>query len=35
MLPIIAEYLNGRACTIFGGSSEIRRGIVAKMVPGL
>jgi acyl-CoA dehydrogenase len=35
MLPVVPEYLNGRACTIFGGSSEIQRDIVAKMVLGL
>jgi hypothetical protein len=35
MLPIVPEYLNGRAYTIFGGSSEIQRDIVAKMAPGL
>jgi acyl-CoA dehydrogenase len=35
MLSIVPEYLNGRAYTIFGGSSEIQRDIVAKMVLGL
>ena len=30
MLPVVPEYLNGRAYTIFGGSSEIQREIVAK-----
>ena len=35
MLPIVPEYLIGRAYTIFGGSSEIQRDIVAKMVLGL
>ena len=35
MLPVVPEYLNGRAYTIFGGSSEIQRDIVAKMVLGL
>ena len=35
MVPIVPEYLNGRAYTIFGGSSEIQRDIVAKMVLGL
>ena len=35
MLPVAPEYLNARAYTIFGGSSEIQRDIVAKMVLGL
>jgi acyl-CoA dehydrogenase len=35
MLPVVPEYLNNRAYTIFGGSSEIQRDIVAKMVLGL
>ncbi|SRR5216683_19660 len=35
MLPVVPEYLNGRAYTIFGGSSEIQRDIIAKMVLGL
>src|SRR3954454_5660473 len=35
MLTVVPEYLNGRAYTIFGGSSEIQREIVAKMVLGL
>jgi len=35
MLPIVPEHLNGRAYTIFGGSSEIQREIIAKMVLGL
>jgi len=35
MLPIMPEYLNGRAYTIFGGSSEIQREIIAKMVLGI
>ncbi len=35
MLLIVPEYLNGRAYTVFGGSSEIQRDIVAKMVLGL
>jgi hypothetical protein len=34
ILPVVPEYLNGRAYTIFGGSSEIQREIVAKMVLG-
>ncbi|HEX7921819.1 MAG TPA: acyl-CoA dehydrogenase family protein, partial [Bradyrhizobium sp.] len=35
LLPAVPEYLNGRAYTIFGGSSEIQRDIIAKMVLGL
>jgi acyl-CoA dehydrogenase len=35
MLPVVPEFLNSRAYTIFGGSSEIQRDIVAKMVLGL
>ena len=35
MLPVVPEYLNSRAYTIFGGSSEIQHEIVAKMVLGL
>ncbi len=35
MLTVVPEYLNGRAYTIFGGSSEIQREIIAKMVLGL
>ena len=35
MLPVVPEYLNGRAYTIFGGSSEIQREIIAKMVLGI
>jgi acyl-CoA dehydrogenase len=35
MLPIVPQYLNGRAYTIFGGSSKIQREIIAKMVLGL
>ncbi len=32
--PIVAQYLNARAYTIFGGSSEIQREIVAREVLG-
>jgi acyl-CoA dehydrogenase len=35
MLTIMPEYLNGRAYTIFGGSSEIQREIIAKLMLGL
>ena len=33
--PIVAQYLNARAYTIFGGSSEIQRDIIAKLMLGL
>jgi alkylation response protein AidB-like acyl-CoA dehydrogenase len=29
------RYFNGRAASIYGGSNEIQRGIVAKLVLGL
>ena len=32
--PVVAQYLNARAYTIFGGSSEIQREIVARDVLG-
>ncbi len=32
--PVVAQYLNARAYTIFGGSSEIQREIVARQVLG-
>ena len=35
MLPVVPEYLNGRAYTIFGGTSEIQRDIIAKMMLGI
>jgi acyl-CoA dehydrogenase len=35
MLLIVPEYLNGHAYTIFGGSAEIQRDLVARMVLGL
>jgi len=35
LLTIVPEYLNGRAETIFGGTSEVQREIIAKMMLGL
>ena len=32
--PLVAQYLNARAYTIFGGSSEVQREIVAREVLG-
>ncbi len=34
-LPVTARYFNGRAASIYGGSNEIQRGIMAKFVLGL
>jgi len=34
-LPVTAAYFNGRAASIYGGSNEIQRGIIAKQVLGL
>ena len=34
-LTAMARYLNDRAATIYGGSNEIQRDIVAKLVLGL
>ena len=31
----MARYLNTRATSIYGGSNEVQRGIIAKMVLGL
>ncbi|MFQ5535223.1 MAG: acyl-CoA dehydrogenase family protein [Sphingomonadales bacterium] len=34
-LPAVSAYLYGRAASIYGGSNEIQRGVLAKMVLGL
>ncbi|MDE1172781.1 MAG: acyl-CoA dehydrogenase family protein [Parvibaculaceae bacterium] len=34
-LTIVPRYLNNRAASIYGGSNEIQRGIIAKLVLGL
>ena len=34
-LTAMPHYLNSRACTIYGGSNEVQRGIIAKAVLGL
>ncbi|GGC74117.1 acyl-CoA dehydrogenase family protein [Chelatococcus reniformis] len=34
-LPVVPEYLDGRAYTIFGGTSEVQRDIMAKLMLGL
>ncbi|MEE2731402.1 MAG: acyl-CoA dehydrogenase family protein [Pseudomonadota bacterium] len=33
--PVSAKYLYGRAATIYGGSNEVQKNIIAKMVLGL
>ncbi|MEO4040693.1 acyl-CoA dehydrogenase family protein [Hoeflea sp. CAU 1731] len=33
--PVAAEYFNNRKITIYGGSNEIQRGIISKMMMGL
>jgi len=33
--PVASRYLNNRANTIFGGSSEIQKGIIARLMLGL
>ena len=32
---VMPRYLNNRAASIFGGSQEVQRNIIAKMVLGL
>ena len=34
-VPIMGLYLNNRAATIYGGSSEVQRNIMSKVVLGL
>jgi alkylation response protein AidB-like acyl-CoA dehydrogenase len=34
-IPVVARYLNMRAATIYGGSSEVQRNILAKVALGL
>ncbi len=34
-MTVTAEHLNGRAQTIFGGTSEVQREIIAKVMLGL
>ena len=31
----MARYLNGRAASIYGGSNEIQRGVIARLMLGL
>ncbi len=33
--PWLASYYNNRAASIYGGSNEIQKGIISKMVLGL
>ena len=35
ILPIMPRYLNNRAASIYGGSNEVQRNIMAKAVLGL
>jgi alkylation response protein AidB-like acyl-CoA dehydrogenase len=35
VLTAMPKYLNARACSIYGGSNEVQRGIIAKAVLGL
>lgn len=34
-MTVVPEYLNSRAYTIFGGTSEVQRDIIAKVVLGI
>ena len=34
-ITVVPEYLNSRAYTIFGGTSEVQRDIIAKVVLGI
>lgn len=34
-MTVVPSYLNNRAASIYGGSNEIQRGIMAKLVLGL
>jgi alkylation response protein AidB-like acyl-CoA dehydrogenase len=33
--PVMSHYFNTRAASIYGGSNEIQRNIIAKLVLGL
>ena len=34
-VPVLSHYFNTRAASIYGGSNEIQRNIIAKLVLGL